>query len=370
MKLITVNAGSSSLRLSVFYHDVGELQPVQSVHCSADDITDSRRFRHLLEEHDALDCDTVIHRVVHGGDKLVSTCRIDHQVESEIARVVPMAPLHNQAALNLIHYCREVLGDRVIQLAAFDTGFFRHMPSVATTYALPHDLCQHLGIRRYGFHGLAHYAMWSGWRALKPDIQEGGKVITLQLGSGCSITAIDRGTAIDTSMGFTPVEGLVMATRCGDVDPGLIIYLQQEGQVSLDELDDLLNRHSGLLGISGRSDDMRELLAAGDTASQLAVDVFCYRVRKYIGAYLAVLGGCEAILIGGGIGENSAVIREKIFAGLEWLGIDLDVDANRTTDRHPSAIHSPGSRSDIRVIPVDEAMVMAREAVAFLATGS
>ncbi len=370
MKLITVNAGSSSLRLSVFYHDDDALQAVNSVHCSADDISDSRRFRHLLEEHDALDCNVVIHRVVHGGDKLTSTCRIDPQVESEIERLIPMAPLHNHAALNLIHYCREVLGDRVIQLAAFDTGFFRHMSSVAMTYALPHDVCQRLGIRRYGFHGLAHYAMWSGWRDLKPELQEGGKAITLQLGSGCSITAIDRGTAIDTSMGFTPLEGLVMATRCGDVDPGLIIYLQREGHVALDELDDFLNRQSGLLGISGLSDDMRELLAADDAASQLAVDVFCYRVRKYIGAYLVVLGGCDAILVGGGIGEHSAVIRQKIFAGLEWLGIDLDDAANRTADRHPSAIHSSRSRSDIRVIPVDEAMVMAREAVAFLATGS
>lgn len=366
MKLITVNAGSSSLRLSVFCRDGHSLRFVNAGHYAAEDISDSDQFSHLLGKLDALDADIVVHRIVHGGDKLISTCRVDDQVESEIEQLIPLAPLHNKTSLTLIRYCRELLGHDVTQLAVFDTAFYSRMPPVASTYALPRALCQRFGIRRYGFHGLAHHAMWSGWCALKPELTDGGKVITVQLGSGCSVTAVDRGTAIDTSMGFTPLEGLVMATRVGDVDPGLLIYLQRECHITLDELDRILNRESGLLGISGSSGDMRTLLDSDDPSSRLAVDIFCYRIRKYLGAYLAALGGCDAILIGGGIGENSTGIRAKIFECLEWFGIAMDESANKAVNGRASAIHLPHSRCEIWVMPVDEAKILAGEAIDFL----
>jgi len=366
MKLITINAGSSSLRLSVF-RDAGQsLQLVNAEHYPAADVANSDQFRRFLSSLDAFDAEVVIHRIVHGGDNLKSTCSIDDEVEAEIKRLVPLAPLHNSAALPLIHYCREIFGPDVPQLAVFDTAFYGRMPPVAAHYALPQDLCRRFGIRKYGFHGLAHYAMWSAWRVLKPALADGGKVISMQLGSGCSITAIDRGIAIDTSMGFTPLEGLVMATRAGDVDPGLILYLQRECHMSPDELDRILNRESGLLGVSGYSDDMHKLLENNDAASQLAVDMFCYRIRKYLGGYLAILDGCDAILIGGGIGENSPAIRSRIFANLDWLRIGIDASANQTKQDQPMSIHAMQSRCDIWVIPVDEALVMAREGIDFL----
>lgn len=370
MKLITVNSGSSSLRLSVFYREGQALRLAHAAHYSTTEIFDSDQFSRLLDGLDALDADMVIHRIVHGGDKLQSTCRVDDRVEAEIERLVPLAPLHNNSSLALIRYCRKLLANDVIQLAAFDTAFYSHLPRVASTYALPKALCRQLGIRRYGFHGLAHRAMWSGWCSQKPYSSADGKVITLQLGSGCSITAIDRGTAIDTSMGFTPLEGLVMATRAGDIDPGLIVYLQREGHISPDELDRILNRESGLLGVSGHSSDMRALLDADDPASRLAVDIFCYRIRKYLGAYLAVMGGCDAILIGGGIGENSPVVRSRIFDTLGWFGIAIDESANQDCNGKVSAIHAPRSRCEVWVMPVDEAEVLAGEAVEFLNTSS
>lgn len=370
MKLITVNSGSSSLRLSVFYKEGHALRLAHAAHYSAAGASDSEQFNRLLGELDAFDVDMVIHRIVHGGEKLQSTCRVDDRVEAEIERLIPLAPLHNSSSLALVRYCRKLLANDVIQLAAFDTAFFSGMPQVASTYALPQALCQRLGIRRYGFHGLAHRAMWSGWCSQKPDLTAGGRIITLQLGSGCSITAIDRSAAIDTSMGFTPLEGLVMATRPGDIDPGLIVYLQRECHFTPDELDRILNRESGLLGVSGRSSDMRALLDADDPASRLAVDIFCYRIRKYLGAYLAVLGGCDAILVGGGIGENSPAIRAKIFDTLGWFGIAIDESANQAGNGKVSAIHAPRSRCEVWVMPVDEAEVLAREAVEFLNTSS
>ena len=220
----------------------------------------------------------------------------------------------------------------------------------------------------------AHQAMWLGWRNLKADtsrpdapqeLKGRERVISFQLGSGCSVTATENGTPRDTSMGFSPLEGLVMATRSGDIDPGLITYLQREEDLSPEKLDELLNEQSGLSGVSGRSGDMRQLLQSQDERSRLAVELYCYRARKYLGAYLAVLGGADAIIFGGGVGENVPAVREKILTGMQWCGIEVDSTKNRDSSGL-SRISGEGSRVEVWVIPVDEAAILAREAVKIL----
>ena len=288
----------------------------------------------------------------------------------------PLAPLHNPVSLRWICATREVLGADISQIAVFDTAFFTALPEIARTYAIPHELARKHALYRYGFHGLAHQAMWLGWcnRNLKPDTstldadQEPDgreRIISIQLGSGCSITAIEKGVPRDTSMGFSPLEGLVMATRSGDIDPGLITYLQRQEGLTTEQLDQLLNEQSGLSGVSGRSGDMRQLLDSQDGQSRLAVDLYCYRARKYLGAYLAVLGGADAIIFGGGVGENVPAVREKILTGMQWCGIEVDSKRNRDSSGI-ARISSEGSGVEVWVIPVDEAAILAREAAKIL----
>lgn len=359
MVYLTVNAGSSSLRLAAFTVD-GDLRQAASRHYSGNQLS-------ILQLKTFLDSlgpvAAVAHRVVHGGERLVQPCLIDDEVESEIALLTPLAPLHNPAALEWISACRELLGAEVPQVAVFDTAFYARLPDVARHYALPAAMVRGHGLRRYGFHGLAHEAMWRRWRRLRPDIKDGGCVISIQLGAGCSITAIDRGVAVDTSMGFTPLEGLVMATRCGDVDPGLLIFLQQAETLSPEQLEHALNHESGLLGLSGESADMQQLLTSSSSDARLAVDLYCYRVRKYIGAYVAVLGGVDGIVFGGGVGEHAPAVRRKILSGLETFGISTDNGANRAAVGVETRISDDDSTVDVWVLPADEAEVLARAAM-------
>ncbi len=306
----------------------------------------------------------VSHRVVHGGTSGAEAARIDRDVEASIERLAPLAPLHNPAALAWIRLCREVLGSDVPQVAVFDTAFFAGLPQVAATYALPRELADRLRLRRYGFHGIAHRALLARWRELRPDVPRGGRVISFQLGAGCSATAISGGLPRDTSMGFTPLEGLVMATRCGDVDPGLLLYLQRIEALTPGGLEELLNEQSGLLGVSASSGDMRRLLETDDSRARLAIDLFCYRARKYLGAYLAVLGGADAVLFGGGVGENAPAIRARILAGMEWAGLVLDAGANAAAAGTEACITSPNSTAQAWVIRVDEAIILVRAAIA------
>jgi len=365
MTLLTVNAGSSSIRLDVFALDPGGPKRLASQHDVRPEHRAVDRLRDFLDPKAARPIDAVAHRVVHGGEKLVAPCLIDEGVEAEIARLAPLAPLHNPAALAWLHACREVLGAGVPQLAVFDTAFYAALPEAAATYALPRQLCREHGLRRFGFHGLAHLAMWRCWRGLRPELKDGGRTISLQLGAGCSITAVREGIAVDTSMGFSPLEGLVMATRSGDVDPGLLLFLQRAEGLSPSQLESLLSESSGLLGVSGVSADMRELLASEDAAARLAVSVYCHRALKYVGAYLAVLGGVDAVLFGGGVGENAPVVREKILTGMEWAGILLDPESNRAVGKQVR-ISSPKSSVEVWVVPVDEATVIAEDAAALL----
>lgn len=368
--ILTVNAGSSSVRLSAFAAEDNELQPLASEHLDADSGAPEELLQTFLDAHDLKNLAAVSHRIVHGGAHFTTPARLDDAAEREIGELSHLAPLHNPRALRWIKACRAVLGDTTLQIGVFDTAFYAQLPVVAATYALPGELCRKHGIRRFGFHGLAHGAMWARWRQLRPEVEDGGRVISLQLGSGCSITAIARGLPQDTSMGFSPLEGLVMSTRCGDVDAGLLAFLQREENLSPDDLELLLNTKSGLLGVSEQSGDMRALLASDTPEAKLAVELFCYRARKYIGAYLTVLGGADAILFGGGVGENAAPIRERILSGLEWCGLTLDRAANDSAKGREARISAPGSRIEAWIVPVDEAKVLAQEAVALLPPSS
>ena len=365
--LLTINAGSSSARLALFEYRDDQLRLLARVRHDGVEEADAALLQDFLKSS-ATGVDLVVHRVVYGGSRLGDACLIDDEVEQEIERLKPIAPLHNPLALRWVRACRKVMGEDIPQVAVFDTAFFVMLPAVASTYALPRRLCRELGLRRHGFHGIAHSMMLRRWRALRPDLPAGGKVITIQLGSGCSITAINSGQVMDTSMGFSPLEGLVMATRPGDMDPGLITYLQRHTGKTLEDIDHLLNKESGLKGISEQSGDMRGLLESGEPDARLAVDIYCYRVRKYIGAYLAVLGGADGIVFGGGVGENSPAVRQKILKAMDWLDISLDTDRNERTVGTEASISTSGSHIEVRVVCVDESAEMARVATALIST--
>ncbi len=366
MSILAINAGSSSLRLSLFVQAESSLKQLASVHYKGIDSADLSLLGNFISSVEATGITLVVHRVVHGGTRLVTPCRIDAAVEAEIKRLIPLAPLHNPSALEWIQLARRLLGEHVSQVAVFDTAFYQSLPEVATIYAMPRELCREHGIRRYGFHGIAHRAMLNRWREVRPDVRGGGRVISIQLGSGCSITAIDHGAPVDTSMGFSPLEGLLMATRSGDVDPAVIMFLQRQEGMNVEDVERLLNTQSGLLGVSDESNDMQVLLDSGSPDAELAVSLYCYRVRKYIGAYLSVLGGADAILFGGGVGENSAKIRMKILRDMQWLGVSLDLFRNDNVTGKELCISAADSQTDVWVMPVDEARVMALDAVAIM----
>ena len=369
MTVLTINTGSSSVRLAAFAPGEAELRACGAERHDLGTGAPAELLAAFVKRHLPARPQLVAHRVVHGGARLTSACRIDAGVEAEIGRVAPLAPLHNPVALAWVGACREVLGADMPQVAVFDTAFYAQLPEVAATYALPHELSARHEVRRYGFHGLAHQALWSRWRALRPDVADGGRVISFQLGAGCSATAIDRGRPLDTSMGFSPLEGLVMATRCGDLDPGVVTFLQRAESLSAADMERLLNESSGLRGVSGISGDMRTLLAADDPRARLAVQLYCYRARKYLGAYLAVLGGADAILFGGGVGENAAAVRAAILEGMDWAGIRLDDAANSAiVSGREGRISAADSRIEAWVIPVDESQILAQEALAVMTT--
>ncbi len=351
MQILTINAGGSSVRLEMFAGDATGLRPLAQRHFETTAV-EPEHLRAVSPEAP----DLIAHRIVHGGE-LSAPCRLDAARRAELERLSPLAPLHNPHALAWVAACEQVFGERVPQIGVFDTAFFSRLPQRARCYAIDPDWAP--GLRRYGFHGLAHQAMWQAWRAAEPG---GGRLITLQLGSGCSIAAIENGRPLDTSMGFTPLEGLVMATRSGDIDPGLLLYLQRQHGWSAGHVQRLLSEQSGLLGVSGLSGDMRELLASDEARARLAVELYCYRASKYIGAYLTVLQGADAIAFGGGVGEHSAEIRARIMAPLNWLGVHLDEWANQRTDGAMACISRDGSRIKIWVLPVNEAETLARQA--------
>jgi len=366
MKLLTVNVGSSSVRLSAFSMEHGEQRRVATYHGAQDPSKANAVLSEVLSDWNLDSFDAVVHRIVHGGRTLVKPCLLDAGIEAQMLDLAELAPLHQPAALAWIKACREALGESVPQVAVFDTAFFAELPEVAASYALPRALCAKYGVRRYGFHGLAHQNMWRQWCLLHKRTEGDGRLITLQLGSGCSMAAIKHGQPLDTSMGFSPLEGLVMATRSGDIDPGLLTFLQRNEGLTAVQLEQLLNEQSGLLGLSGTSGDMHRLMMSDDANARLAVAAFCYRARKYLGAYFAVLGGADAIVFGGGIGEHAAAIRRNILTGMEWCGIKLDDQANDATVGHGGRISANDSAVEVWVVQVDEAEILASEAMSIL----
>ncbi len=311
------------------------------------------------------DIDAVGHRVVHGGEQFSNSVKIDPVVLREIEEMIELAPLHNPHNLKGIAAVRETLGD-VPQVAVFDTAFHQTLPAHAYLYAIPYSLYRRYRVRRYGFHGTSHRYVAYRYRRLTGRRREETNLITIHLGNGCSACAIRAGDSVDTSMGFTPLEGLVMGTRSGDLDPAILDFIAAKEGQTLNEIEGLLNKQSGLLGISGLTHDMRELLAEesenDDRRARLAIEIFAYRVRKYIGSYLAAMGGAEAIVFTGGIGENGAIVRERICQGLQWLGLELDPELNATAvNGNEGPIHREGSRLGVWVIPTDEELLIARD---------
>ena len=308
--------------------------------------------------------DAVGHRVVHGGDRFASSVLIAADVITVLEALCEIAPLHNPGAVSGIRAARKILGGAVPMVAAFDTSFHHTIPQQAATYAIPYELSQKHKIRRYGFHGLAHQYDVSHYAEVIGKTVQQINIVTLHLGNGCSATAIRNGQSIDTSMGFTPLEGLVMGTRSGDLDPALVSYLARKERVDAAEIESWLNKHSGLLGLSGLSNDMRELTAAYQTnpRARLAIDVFCYRARKYLGAYLAVLAGAaQAVILSGGIGENSTLVRKQILADMEWCGLSLDDAENGRVIGRDGRISAAQALLDVFVIHTDEESIIARE---------
>ena len=385
MKILTINCGSSSLKLSVQSVDaagptklasgaverigdeatvVVSAPPAPNVRLTARVGDHAQALERLLERSELSLCravDAVGHRVVFGGSFSLPSM-VDPQVEDAIESGERVAPLHNGPSLVGLRAARKHFPD-VPMVAVFDTAFHSTIPAPARTYTLPHELELKYDLRRHGYHGIAHRSLLERYAELTGRRTDDVSLITLQLGSGCSATAISNGRSVDTSMGFTPLEGLIMGTRTGDIDAGMLVYLQREAKLSADQLERLLNERSGLLGLSGASADMGVLLdreKQGDPAAHMAVEAFCYRVRKYVGAYLAVLGRTDAIIFGGGIGERSPEVRRRVCEPLTGLGITIDSDKNEriiddgpfTTDNSPIAAW---------VVRGDEERIIARD---------
>jgi acetate kinase len=336
----------------------------------------SRVFEMIVHpEHGSLDrleqLGAVGHRTVHGGVRFTESVVIDDEVVAQMERTSVLAPLHNPVNLLGIRLCEKLLPAGLPQVAVFDTAFHMTMPEHAYRYAIPKELADAEQLRRFGFHGTSHKYVSETATAFLGAAPKSLKVITCHLGNGASITAVDHGRSVDTSMGLTPLEGLVMGTRCGDVDPGLVLHLLSTGR-SREDLDRMLNKESGLKGLSGLSSDMRELEAAADAGhagALLAIQSFCYRVRKYVGAYTAAMSGVDALVFTGGIGEHAAGIRSRICAGLGFLGIELDEQRNRARIE-PAARALLVSRDDapvrVLVVPTDEEGAIAAETVGAL----
>ena len=318
------------------------------------------------------DIDAVGHRVVQGGKYFDRSVLIDDDVVAKIDELAELAPLHNKAALMGIEACREQMPGKPM-VAVFDTSFFQTIPPKAYMYPLPYELYEKHAIRKYGAHGTSHRYIAERAAAFMDEPWEDLKLITCLLGNGCSISAIDHGVAVDTSMGLTPLDGLMMGTRCGAIDPAIVPFIMEKENLTAAEVNDLMNKKSGLLGISGISNDLRSVRQAseeGDERAQLAYDMYSNSAKKYIGQYIAVMGGVDAIVLTAGVGENCDKMRRMIFAGLQPLGIKIDLEKNRAGLRGEREISTDDSEVRIVIIPTDEEYMIARDTYQLVKEGT
>mgnify|MGYP005819615007 CR=1 FL=1 len=395
MNILVINAGSSSLKYQLLNPDTQEVlakglcerigidgkftykpagkDPIKDADVAMPTHSEAIQtvLHALVDEKNGViasmkEIDAVGHRVVHGGEAFSGSVLIDDQVMAALEECIPLAPLHNPANITGIKACVDVMGKDVPQVAVFDTAFHQTMPPVAYTYALPYEYYEQDKVRRYGFHGTSHkYVSQRAAAMLGKPIEE-LKLISCHLGNGSSITAIDGGKSVDTSMGFTPLAGLPMGTRSGDLDAGILEYLMNKHGYNIDEMLNILNKKSGVLGISGVSSDFRDLEDAapkGNQRAQLALDAFDYSVKKFIGAYAAAMGGVDAIIFTAGVGENGVDTRANVMAGLEFLGAKLDPEKNNTRGKEVD-VATDDSKVRILVIPTNEELMIAMDTAA------
>ena len=395
MNILVINAGSSSLKYQLLNPDTQEVlakglcerigidgkftykpagkDPIKDADVAMPTHSEAIQtvLHALVDEKSGVigsmkEIDAVGHRVVHGGEAFSGSVLITDEVMAALEECIPLAPLHNPANITGIKACVDVMGKDVPQVAVFDTAFHQTMPPVAYTYALPYEFYEQDKVRRYGFHGTSHkYVSQRAAAMLGKPIEE-LKLISCHLGNGSSITAIDGGKSVDTSMGFTPLAGLPMGTRSGDLDAGILEYLMNKHGYNIDEMLNVLNKKSGVLGISGVSSDFRDLESAapqGNQRAQLALDVFHYSVKKYIGAYAAAMGGVDAIIFTAGVGENGPDTRAEAVAGLEYMGVKLDPEKNNTRGKEVD-IATDDSKVRILVIPTNEELMIAMDTAA------
>lgn len=310
----------------------------------------------------AADIKAVGHRVVHGGEMFKDSVLIDDTVTAAIEQAFDLAPLHNPPNLRGIQAAKKNLPD-IPHVAVFDTAFHHSLPNKAFLYGIPNRFYRRYKIRKYGFHGTSHYFVSRQYYKITGRKAEDTKVITCHLGNGASVAAVDGGKSVDTSMGFTPLSGLVMGTRSGDIDPSILFYLIEKEELTLANVHALLNRHSGLLGVSGYASDMRDLIEEagnGDRRCQQAIDLFCYKIKQYIGSYIATMNGCDAIIFTAGIGENAPLIRKQSLEGMDYMRIEVDEEINDSAERGTvQKISSESSKTDVYVIPTNEELVIA-----------
>jgi len=408
MKVLVLNCGSSSVKFQLIETSMEAiareteerlaLGSVDKIGMDASVITYQRRqeapiksIEHILEHEAAIqtvlsaltdpeqgvigsrkEIQAVGHRVVHGGEKFSGSVLVTEEIVAQIRDCIELAPLHNPHNLKGYNVARRLLPD-IPHCAVFDTAFHQTMPPRAFVYGLPYVLYTRHGIRRYGFHGTSHRYLIFRLERLHNRPRKGFKAITIHLGNGCSMAAVHGGKSVDTTMGFTPLEGLIMGTRSGDLDPAVVLHVMAKEELSLHEANTMLNKHSGLIGISGVSNDMRELETQankGNAQARLAIEIFCYRVRKYIAAYAAALQGVDYVAFTAGIGENSARVRAESCCGLKFMGLEIDPERNAAMDGREGKISTDESKIEVWVIPTNEELVIARDTVRAIAKGA
>jgi acetate kinase len=367
-RVLVVNSGSSSLKYAVVEADSGSMVADGIVERIGDgEVPDHAAALQVVFDELADDMAGVIavgHRVVHGGPDLYEPTLVDDALIAKLEELSPLAPLHNPPALQGIEVARRALPD-LPHIAVFDTAFFHDLPPAASTYAIDRDIATQWHIRRYGFHGTSHQYVSAQAAVFLDAPLDSLRQIVLHLGNGASASAIDRGRPVDTSMGLTPMEGLVMGTRSGDIDPGIITYLWRTAKMSVDDIESMLNRRAGMLGLGGEIDFrvVHRRIESGDASAQLAYDVYIHRLRKYIGAYLAVLGSTDVITFTAGVGENDARVRRDALSGMAALGIEIDEQRNTDGTKAARRISTDGSATTVLVIPTDEELAIARACV-------